>query len=73
MHIPGILLLYPWNIQMGNSSKANTILEEETVLEGNLKFSSSLNIKGRFNGSIETTGLLFVDKNAVVKAMVNIA
>lgn len=50
------------------SEKIITTLSSMTVLKGNLKFTKPLKIKGKFEGEIESTGYLFIDEGAQVKA-----
>lgn len=45
-----------------------TVLAEDIKFTGSLKFSTSLKIKGGFEGEIDSTGHLVVGKNADVKA-----
>lgn len=45
-----------------------TVLAEDIDFSGALKFSTSLKIKGAFEGEIDSTGHLYVGKGAVVKA-----
>ncbi|MBU1075847.1 MAG: polymer-forming cytoskeletal protein [Spirochaetes bacterium] len=45
-----------------------TILSEDIEYSGNLKFSTSLKIKGKFKGEIDATGHLFIGSKADVKA-----
>ena len=49
-----------------------TILEHDIEFSGTLKFSTSLKIKGIFNGEINATGHLYIGKNAVVKANIKV-
>lgn len=51
-----------------NKDQVNTVLENNTDLEGELFFETSLNIRGKFKGSITTNGLLVIDSGAEVKA-----
>lgn len=46
----------------------HTILESDTELEGELSFETSLKIKGKFKGRIQTSGLLVIDATAEVEA-----
>lgn len=48
--------------------KIDTVLAEDISFEGDVAFSKPLMIKGLFSGSINATGDLFIDKNAVVDA-----
>jgi cytoskeletal protein CcmA (bactofilin family) len=50
-----------------------TTLGPQTVLKGTLKFSESLTIKGLFEGEIEATGHLLVEKGATVGADIKVA
>ncbi len=45
-----------------------TTFGPETSFKGTLRFKNTLRIRGSFNGSIEATGALIVDKGAVVEA-----
>lgn len=45
-----------------------TILADDIDYSGNLKFSTSLKIKGKFKGEIDSTGHLFIGKKAYVQA-----
>lgn len=45
-----------------------TVLAEDIKFTGSLKFSTSLKIKGGFEGEIDSTGHLVIGKNADVKA-----
>ncbi len=47
-----------------------TVLAEDIKFTGNLKFTSSLKIKGEFEGEIDSTGHLVVGKNAHLNANV---
>ncbi len=47
-----------------------TILEHDIEFSGSLKFSTSLKIKGIFNGEIDAKGHLYIGKDAVVKASI---
>ena len=44
------------------------VLGKTTSFSGVLKFGTTLRIQGRFKGTIEATGALIVDKDAVVEA-----
>jgi len=44
------------------------VLGKTTSFTGTLKFETTLQIQGRFKGTIEATGALIVDKDAVVDA-----
>lgn len=45
-----------------------TTLGQKTKFKGTLRFSSSLQIEGQFEGTIQSDGFLGVGDNAVVKA-----
>lgn len=45
-----------------------TTLAPDTYLEGDLKYDSTLKIRGQFKGTIETSGYLWVDEGAEVEA-----
>jgi len=49
-----------------------TVLGEETNFNGTLKFQNSLEINGRFRGSIESSGFLLVETGAEVVATINV-
>jgi cytoskeletal protein CcmA (bactofilin family) len=44
------------------------ILGKATSFSGTLKFKTTLRIQGKFKGTIDATGALIVDKDAVVEA-----
>ena len=48
--------------------KTDSRLGPATSLKGKLKFSTSVSISGKFEGEIESTGFLYVDSAAVVRA-----
>lgn len=47
---------------------AAAVLGRETEFRGVLRFNRSLAIQGKFEGSIDSTGFLYVEKGAVVNA-----
>ncbi len=49
-----------------------TTLGKETLFKGIMKFRDSLKIDGNFEGHIESTGFLYVEQGAVVKADVKV-
>lgn len=49
-------------------SEIDTVLAEDIDFTGELKFSKSLMIKGKFDGKINADGHLFIGPNAHVKA-----
>ena len=50
---------------MASEKNNETIFGQETEFEGNLTFSDSLVITGKFNGNINATGDLEIEKSAV--------
>ena len=46
----------------------NTVLATDITFNGKIKFAKPFMIKGKVFGSIEATGDLVIDENAVVKA-----
>ena len=49
-------------------SPVRSKLGKDTVLKGIMKFDHSVRIQGKFEGSIESSGFLFIDEGAVVRA-----
>jgi cytoskeletal protein CcmA (bactofilin family) len=47
---------------------AVVVLGKSTSFNGSLKFRETLRVQGKFKGTIEATGALIVDKDAVVEA-----
>ncbi|GHV95187.1 cell division protein [Spirochaetia bacterium] len=47
---------------------AIVVLGKSTSFNGSLKFRETLRVQGKFKGTIEATGALIVDKDAVVEA-----
>ncbi len=56
-----------------DEKKLDTILADDISFEGDVSFSKPLMIKGFFSGSINATGDLFIDRDAVVKAEIKAA
>ena len=55
--------------QEGKSRDATmVVLGKSTSFNGVLKFKETLRLQGKFKGTIEATGALIVDKDAVVEA-----
>ena len=54
--------------KMGNSKKYNTVLGEDTALEGKLTFNGILRIDGCFKGKITAAGTLVIGDNGFVEA-----
>ena len=52
--------------------KISTTLGKETVFNGKMRFSESLKIDGNFEGDIESTGFLYIEDGAVVKADIKV-
>ncbi|MBN2651156.1 MAG: polymer-forming cytoskeletal protein [Spirochaetales bacterium] len=55
-----------------NPVKCVTTFGKTTKFNGNLKFSTSLNIQGNFSGDINSDGFLYVDKTGVIDADVRV-
>lgn len=53
------------------TSEALTILDKETRFKGDLRFESSVVIRGHFEGTIEATGSLTVELGAEVIATIH--
>jgi len=53
-------------------SEALTVLGEETVFKGTLRFQDSLEINGSFKGTIESRGFLLVEAGAEIVANINV-
>lgn len=51
-----------------NDGKLDTVLAEDISFEGEASFTKELMIKGRYKGSINATGDLYIAENAVVEA-----
>ena len=49
-----------------------TTLGKETVFKGTMKFTKSLRVAGYFEGDIESTGFLFVEDGATIKANIKV-
>ncbi len=54
-----------------NNKKIKTVLGKGTYFDGDLNFNDSLKINGTFEGSINSTGLLVIGEDAVIKANVS--
>ncbi len=55
-----------------SSYQTETTLGKETLFNGNLRFDTSLTITGRYEGQIESSGFLYVDSRAEVKADITV-
>ena len=60
------------NTEVKTLEKIQTTLGKETVFKGNMVFSKSLKIDGRFEGEIESTGFLYVEEGAEVRADIKV-
>lgn len=60
------------NNEAKNVEKISTILGQETVLKGTMKFSDSLKIDGSFEGDIIATGFLYIESGAVINADIKV-
>ncbi len=56
----------------GTLRKIGTTLGDSTVFSGVMHFTDSLKINGRFEGEIISTGFLYVDSTAVIKADIQV-
>jgi cytoskeletal protein CcmA (bactofilin family) len=54
------------------SEQVSTILSSDTHFKGSLSFEKSLKIEGGFEGEINTSGSLYVGKDAKVKAEIKV-
>ena len=52
--------------------RISTTLGRETVFKGTMKFSESLKIDGNFEGDIESSGFLYIEEGANVKADIKV-
>lgn len=50
----------------------STVLGNETSFKGTMKFKKSLKIDGSFEGNIESSGSLYIEENAVVRAQIKV-
>ncbi len=60
------------NNEMKGVEKISTTLGKETVFKGTMKFSESLKIDGNFEGDIESSGFLYIEEGAEVKADIKV-
>ena len=51
--------------------KIETILQPGTKLDGSLKFSKPLKMKGSFKGEIDSEAVLYIDEEAEIEANIN--
>ncbi|HUZ17743.1 MAG TPA: polymer-forming cytoskeletal protein [Spirochaetia bacterium] len=52
--------------------KIVTTLGKETVFTGTMRFSKSLKIDGRFDGEIISTGFLYIEEGAEIRANIKV-
>ena len=52
--------------------RISTTLGKETVFKGTMKFSESLKIDGKFEGDIESSGFLYIEEGALIKADIKV-
>jgi cytoskeletal protein CcmA (bactofilin family) len=57
---------------MSEEKNADTIIGEDIVFKGVLRFNNSLRLKGKMKGTIESSGELIIDDTGSVEADVNI-
>jgi cytoskeletal protein CcmA (bactofilin family) len=55
-------------LEVHNYEQNNTRFGKNSVLKGVLKFSTSVTISGKFEGEIDSTGFLYIEDGAEVKA-----
>ncbi len=51
-----------------DENKIGTVIADDIIFKGTLKFKNSLKIKGSFEGRIESDGQLIIGREAVVSA-----
>ena len=51
-----------------SEEKADTIIGEDIIFKGTLRFNNSLRLKGQMKGTIESNGNLIVDETGQVDA-----
>ena len=54
-----------------DENKIETVIADDILFRGTIKFKSSLKIKGRMEGRIEADGHLIIGQEAVVSADIN--
>ncbi len=59
-------------INRNNSQKMATTLGKETVFAGIMRFSDSLQINGTLEGEIVSTGTLYIEDTAIIKANIQV-
>lgn len=55
-----------------NEDRIDTIIGDDIVFKGTLKFHNALKIKGQFKGTIESDGELFIGESGQVDADITI-
>ena len=60
------------NADHKGTDRITTTLGKSTVFNGTMRFSKSLKIDGRFEGEIISSGFLYVEDGAVVKADIKV-
>ena len=55
-----------------NLEKVRTTLGRETSFRGTMRFSDSLKIDGKYEGEIVSSGFLYVEKGAMIKADIRV-
>jgi len=55
-----------------SDERLDTIISEDIVFKGNIKFQTSLRVRGHIKGTIEATGELVVDDVGVIDADINV-
>lgn len=55
-----------------SEEKADTIIGEDIVFKGTLRFNNSLRLKGQMKGTIESNGDLIVDETGQVDADITV-
>lgn len=56
----------------GKRAENKAVLGKQTVFVGDIKFDDILRIDGRYEGSIESAGVLYVETGAYVKADIKV-
>jgi cytoskeletal protein CcmA (bactofilin family) len=56
------------NVAASGKDSVVTILGLQTEFVGTLRFREALRLRGKFRGTVDATGALYVDKGAVVEA-----
>lgn len=56
-----------------SEEKADTIIGEDIIFKGTLRFNNSLRLKGQMKGTIESNGSLIVDETGQVDADITVS